>query len=160
MSEPDSNTAPKNPRRFPFPPAIPAAGLLLSWGIQKLWPIKVSWPGWTRWLGLALVPFPLLLAGWAVVTFRRHRTTVNPRGDSRQLVSGGPFRYTRNPMYVSLMLLYLGLTLALRMPWGLVLLIPVFLALNFVVIVPEEKYLRSRFGNDYDSYKQRVRRWV
>jgi protein-S-isoprenylcysteine O-methyltransferase Ste14 len=128
--------------------------------MQKLWPIGISWPAWTRWAGLALVALALLLVSWAIMTFGRHATTVHPRGASNQLVNSGPFRYTRNPMYVSLMLLYLGLTLALRMPWGLVLVIPVFLALNFVVIVPEEKYLSSRFGNDYDLYKQRVRRWV
>jgi protein-S-isoprenylcysteine O-methyltransferase Ste14 len=85
---------------------------------------------------------------------------VNPLGEVRAVVRSGPFRYTRNPMYLSLILLYLGGTLAFRLAWGLLFLVPVFLALHFGVIVPEEQHLDSKFGSDYAEYKRRVRRWV
>jgi protein-S-isoprenylcysteine O-methyltransferase Ste14 len=149
-----------DPRRFPFPPAIPVIALLLSWGMQKIWPLELDWPRWARWAGWVLFTTPYLLAAWGVITFRRHHTAVDPLGEVKTVVSSGPFRYTRNPMYLSLILLYLGATLAFRLTWGLLFLIPVFLALHFGVIVPEERHLESKFGSDYAEYKRRVRRWI
>ena len=75
------------------------------------------------------------------------------------IVATGPFRFTRNPMYLSLLVLYVGATFAFRLPWALVLLVPVFLALHFGVIIPEEQYLEATFGEPYRSYRRRVRRW-
>jgi protein-S-isoprenylcysteine O-methyltransferase Ste14 len=149
-----------DPRKFPFPPAIPAAALLLAWTVERLVPLPLPWPAWTRWAGWVLLTVPVLLAIWASSIFRRHRTTVHPRGQSTQIVTAGPFRYTRNPMYLSLVLLYLGGTLVLHLTWGLILLPAVFLSLHLGVILPEERYLASRFGPDYDQYKHRVRRWI
>jgi protein-S-isoprenylcysteine O-methyltransferase Ste14 len=149
-----------DPRRFPFPPAIPVIALLASWGLGQVWPIAVPWPNWTFWAGLALFTLPHLLGIWAHRTFLRHRTTVNPRGDVAEIMTDGPFRYTRNPMYLSLMPLYVGGSLLFRLPWAWILLLPVFVVLNFGVIVPEEKYLEAKFGAKYLRYKQRVRRWL
>jgi protein-S-isoprenylcysteine O-methyltransferase Ste14 len=96
----------------------------------------------------------------AVLTFRRHRTAVNPRGTVTTIVASGPFRYTRNPMYLGLLVLYVGVTLVMRWPWAAALLVPVFLALHFGVIRPEEQHLETAFGESYRSYRQRVRRWL
>jgi len=63
-------------------------------------------------------------------------------------------------MYVTLLVTYIGGTFAFRLPWALLLLLPVFLLLQFVVIIPEEKYLESNFGEEYISYKRAVRRWL
>jgi protein-S-isoprenylcysteine O-methyltransferase Ste14 len=150
----------RDPRKFPFPPAIPIVALLLSWGAGRLWPIDVNWPAWSQWIGWALVIAACGLALSAVRTFRRHRTTVNPLARATTIVASGPFRYTRNPMYVSLLALHVGGMLAFRLPWAAILLVPVFLALNFGVIAPEEKYLASEFGEPYRLYQQRVRRWL
>ena len=125
----------------------------------RLWPMEVNWPAWSRWLGWALCVTPLLLAFSAARTFRRHHTVVNPLGAVTTIVASGPFRHTRNPMYLSLLLLYVGGTLAFRLPWAGVLFVPVFLALHFGVIIPEEKYLEGAFGEAYRLYRQRVRRW-
>jgi protein-S-isoprenylcysteine O-methyltransferase Ste14 len=149
-----------DPRKFPFPPAIPIVALLLSWGVGRLWPIDVSWPAWFRWTGWVLVITALVLAVSAVRAFRRHHTAVNPRGQVTTMVASGPFRYTRNPMYLSLLVLYVGGLLAFRLPWAAILLVPVFLALHFGVIVPEEKYLGAAFGEPYRLYRQRVGRWL
>ncbi len=147
-------------RRFPFPPAIPVAALLLGWGLGRLWPIDVSWPGWSRWVGWLLLVTMLVPAISALRTFRRHRAAINPLGQATTMVASGPFRYSRNPMYLGLLLLQLGGTLAFRLPWAGILFVPVFLALNFGVIVPEEQYLAATFGEPYALYRKRVRRWL
>ena len=92
-----------DPRRFPFPPAIPVVALLLGWGAGRLWPIDVNWPVWFQWVGWALVIASIVLAASAVRTFRRHHTALNPLGHVTTVVASGPFRYTRNPMYLSLL---------------------------------------------------------
>src|SRR5437867_933895 len=147
----------RDPRRFPFPPAIPIIALLLSWVMGRLWPIDVNWPTWTRWVGSALFLTAPVLALSAVRTFRRHHTAVNPLGEVTTIVGVGPFRYTRNPMYLSLLVLHLGGMLSFRLPWAAVLFVPVFLALHFGVIIPEERHLETTFGEQYRLYKQRVR---
>jgi protein-S-isoprenylcysteine O-methyltransferase Ste14 len=154
------NRSAADPRRFPFPPAIPVVALLLAWGIGRQWPIDVNWPAWFQWVGWALVIASVVLAVSAVRTFRRHHTALNPLGQVTTVVASGPFRYTRNPMYLGLLLLHIGGTLAFRLPWAAILLVPVFLALQFGVIVPEEAYLAAAFGEPYRLYRQRVRRWL
>jgi protein-S-isoprenylcysteine O-methyltransferase Ste14 len=147
-------------RRFPFPPGIPLLGLLLGWALGRVWPIPIHWPAWTRWLGWILFVAPFFAAVWAARTFRRHHTVVDPRGDVTTIVTSGPFRFSRNPMYVSVLLIYLGATLAFRLAWAAILLLPVFLALHYLVVIPEERYLRARFGAEYALYVRRVRRWL
>jgi protein-S-isoprenylcysteine O-methyltransferase Ste14 len=149
-----------DPRRFPFPPAIPIAALLLSWLAGRLWPIPVTWPAWTAWVGWTLLTVPFAVAAAAIAMFRRHHTPVNPRGHVTMIVAEGPFRFTRNPMYVSLLLSYLGGMLAFRLPWAALFLVLVFLALDYGVIRPEEQHLEAAFGDPYILYKRRVRRWL
>ena len=154
---PDAAT---DPRRFPVPPAIPGVGLLLGWLLGKLWPVHLPLPAWTRWIEWPLFVIAPCIAIWAMVTFRRHKTVVDPRGRVTAIVTAGPFRFTRNPMYVSLVLLYIAGTLAIGNTWTALLLVPVFLALHYGVIVPEERYLQATFGEQYTAYQRRVRRWI
>ncbi len=149
-----------DPRKFPFPPGIAIAGLLLGWGLGAIRPIHIAWPEWTRWLGWFLFIAPWLLAIWAMVTFRRHNTPVHPLGKVATIVTEGPFRYTRNPMYLHLMLVYIGGILAFRLPWSAILLPLVFLALRYGVIAREERHLQAVFGEQYADYCRRVRRWL
>ncbi len=148
-----------DPRKFPFPPLIPIAALLASWGLQQVWPLPVIWPHWFFWIGLFLFIVPYTLTIWAFRTFRRHHTVVNPRGDVSAIVTSGPFRYTRNPMYLTLVIVYVGGGFLFGLPWALLLLPLVFLALQFGVIIPEEKYLTAKFGEPYHYYKAHVHRW-
>jgi len=155
-----TSNAPTDPRKFPFPPGIPIVGLLLSWGLGRIWPITISWSAWSRWLGLTLFILPFGLAIWGSRTFGRHGTVVKPTGDTTQVVTSGPFQYTRNPMYLSLVVIYLGGMLLFRLPWALVFLVPLIMALHFGITLPEEKYLESKFGENYLAYKRQVRRWL
>lgn len=149
-----------DPRKFPVPPAIPAAGLLLGWLVGKVWPLPLLLPAWTQWIKWPLFVIAPCIVIWAVMTFRRHNTVVDPRGRVVTIVSSGPFSYTRNPMYVALMLLYIAAGLAIGNVWVMILVAPVFLALHYGVIIPEERYLRSAFGAQYTEYQGRVRRWI
>jgi len=100
------------------------------------------------------------LAVSAVLLFRRQRTPIDPRGTVTHVVNIGPYAFTRNPMYVSLMLVYIGATLGFALPWAVVGLVPVFLALHYGVIVPEEQYMLANFGEEYRRYTQNVPRWL
>src|SRR5260370_3528327 len=148
--------APTDPRKFPFPPGIPAVGLLIGWLLGQLWPITVPLPAWAAWIEWPLFIIGPCLAIWAVLTFRRHNTVVDPRGKVVTIVTGGPFRFTRNPMYVALMLLYVAGTLAIGTVCAAILVGPVLLALNSGVIVPAERYLTTLFGDQSPAYKSRA----
>jgi protein-S-isoprenylcysteine O-methyltransferase Ste14 len=101
-----------------------------------------------------------IIAGWGLLTFRRARTTTVPGRTSAQLVTWGPYRFTRNPMYVGLAIAYLGEAIILRQIWPLVLL-PLTLAyVNWVVIPLEQRKLTEVFGEEYTRYQTRVRRWI
>jgi protein-S-isoprenylcysteine O-methyltransferase Ste14 len=149
-----------DPRRFPFPPAIPVVALVASFLIGLLLPLPLHRPHWAMWPGLVLLVAPVLFAFWATRVFRRHGTPVNPLGKVTGVVDDGPFAVTRNPMYLSLMVVYVGGALLFDLAWAWVLLVPVFLALHLGVILPEERYLAATFGEPYLRYRARVRRWI
>jgi protein-S-isoprenylcysteine O-methyltransferase Ste14 len=154
------SAASDDPRKFPFPPGIPFIALIASWALGRVWPIALGWPSWTRPVGWILLTVPWAFAIWAIRVFRRHHTPVDPRGNVTVIVDSGPFQYSRNPMYVTLMTVYIGGTFAFHLAWGFVLLIPVFLALHFGVILREERHLIAKFGDPYRQYLQLVRRWL
>lgn len=131
-------------------------GLLLEW----LRPTRLlSWP-----LAVA-VGAAMLLCGVAgliaaIRTLWRAQTSVDPYKATTALVTGGLFRFSRNPIYVSDTLLYLGVSLALNAWWALALTPVLVWMLHAGVITREEKYLEHKFGGDYLRYKRQVRRWL
>ncbi len=102
----------------------------------------------------------LALDGWAMLLFRGARTSVVPMKPTTALVTSGPYRVTRNPMYVGMAFLYVGLALALGVIWSLAFLPVVLLVVDRVVIAREESYLEAKFAEEYHEYKKRVRRWM
>jgi protein-S-isoprenylcysteine O-methyltransferase Ste14 len=136
---------------FPF-----VAGLLLHW----MHPVVLLPRSITAPLGVVLVALGLALAGAAMIAFRRARTSPIPVKPTTAIVETGPYRFTRNPMYVGLTLLYLGLTLWVGSLWPLLLLPVALFALQRFVIAREERYLEAKFGDQYLRYKARVRRWI
>ena len=114
--------------------------------------------GW-RWSGLVLV-----VAGVAlIITSRRTmlaaETNINPFKPTTSIVRTGPFRFTRNPLYLAMTLIYLGLTLLANTWWCFPLLVPVLLLIHFGVVKREERYLERKFGDSYREYQSRVRRY-
>jgi protein-S-isoprenylcysteine O-methyltransferase Ste14 len=110
--------------------------------------------------GGALFVIGALIAGWGLMTFRKARTTTVPGERSAQLVTWGPYRFTRNPMYVGLTVAYLGEAGMLHHVWPVVLLPLVLAYVNWIVIPLEESRLSEVFGAEYAQYQARVRRWI
>jgi protein-S-isoprenylcysteine O-methyltransferase Ste14 len=146
------------------PPVWLAAAFLAGYAIdrrlRRLPLVSQEHEGTTETVGLVLGVVALLIIGAAFVHFFRARATLLPVGKTARLVTGGVFRFTRNPMYLSLTLLYLGLTLMANSIWPLVFL-PIALAVIVGLFIPyEERRMRRLFGDEYDAYRARVRRWL
>lgn len=142
------------------PPLIYIAGLAVG-GVAEL--IRsTSGPPWPISLTIGVVGGLVWLAldGSAMARFRRAGTPVIPFQPSTALVVDGPYRISRNPIYLGMAALYVGLAFLLGIMWALLLLPFVLIAVDRLVIAREEPYLERRFGQDYVEYKKRVRRWV
>ena len=111
-------------------------------------------------LGPLLVVFGILLAAWAAATFLEAGTNVLPHKPSHAVVTSGPFRFSRNPMYVGLVMVTLGAAMIANTVWILILLVPAVLILDRGVIIREEAYLARKFGDPYLGYCRNVRRWL
>ena len=147
---------------FP-PPLLFVLGLGVGWLLHRAWPLLLL-PAGYRAAGLVLGWTGVLLwaglTAWAMATFRRARTAIFPNRPATGVVREGPYRFTRNPMYLAMVLLYVGVSLLMNSGWAL-LLLPLVLALLYVsVIRREERYLAAAFGAEYEAYRARVRRWL
>ena len=143
-------------------PWVFVALYLAGVGLEYVWPtqrIIAKLPG-VRLVGAALFCIGAVLAGWGLLAFRRARTTTVPGQASTQLVTSGAHRLSRNPMYVGLILAYVGEAGILRQVWPILLLPLIVAYLNWVVIPVEEGKLMEAFGEAYQQYRARVRRWL
>jgi protein-S-isoprenylcysteine O-methyltransferase Ste14 len=161
-----SSPTPDTPGVRVLPPLIYAGLFVLGYVLHRPVPLRL-WgggagdvPARARLVGWALVGAGVLLAAGAAWLFRRAGTTPNPTRPTTALVLGGPYRFTRNPMYVGLGLCYLGATLLANTAWPLLLLPALIILVQRWVIVPEEAYLERKFGAEYRAYRARVRRWL
>jgi protein-S-isoprenylcysteine O-methyltransferase Ste14 len=158
---PDASSPPHAGVAYP-PPLLYVVGLAVGVGLHRWRPWPITAGASTARMTLAI----LCLLAWAAIflgaltTFRRARTTMIPNRPATALVSDGPYRFTRNPMYVSLVALYLAVTLFVDSWWPLVLLPVVMLAVDRMVIAREERYLGAAYPTEYSAYRARVRRWL
>ena len=102
----------------------------------------------------------MLLLVWFERAMRRADTPTNPYKPVEHIATGGPFRYTRNPGYLSMAMIYAGIATIANALWALLLLPVALLAIRRGVIEREEDYLERKFGEEYLRYKARVRRWI
>lgn len=147
--------------RFP-PPFIYLGALLL--GLAAEWFVTFRSFGIDWWL-LVATGAPLFVAGAAVMLaaagqFRRLGTNVRLSQPTTAIATTGPYRWTRNPMYLGMALIYAGLAIGLDGPIAFALLPLVLIAIQTQVIAREERYLETKFGDDYRRYKAEVRRWL
>jgi protein-S-isoprenylcysteine O-methyltransferase Ste14 len=147
-------------KRRIVPPVWVLLALLASLALHHWLPlVRLLRPPWT-WSGAVLILAALLLAPSAIRLFRRAGTPVIPFERSTTLVTSGVYRYTRNPMYLGLTLLLLGVA-ALQGSLGAFLPVPLFvLIIQKRFIEGEERFLTEIFGEQYRSYQRRVRRWL
>ena len=137
------------------------AGLLM--GLIAVATPPLAWSPTLRWGGAAAaILLGAITALVGVFTFRRARTTVNPMRPeaASSLVANGIYRYTRNPMYLGMLLVLIGWAVYLARPWALLVLPAFVVYMNRFQIGPEERALEAIFGAEFDAYRNRVRRWL
>lgn len=144
------------------PPLIYVAGIVIGWLLQRWRPLPITaGPSMARMI-CAVLALAIYFAffGPAFAAFRRAHTSIIPNRPASAFVTTGPYRVTRNPMYVSLVALYLAVTLFMDSWWPVALLPLVVLAVDRLVIAREERYLGGAFPAEYAAYRSRVRRWL
>jgi protein-S-isoprenylcysteine O-methyltransferase Ste14 len=148
-----------NPGVVAPPPLMYAGALAIGLVVHRFFPVKCL-PGAARLLGRALMSLSGILALSAFFEMRQAGTHVDPRQPATALVTQGPFRLTLNPLYLSLTLLYADIALMVNSLWAILLLPGALIMIRYGVINREERYLERTFGEQYLSYKAKVRRWV
>lgn len=146
------------------PPLIFIGFLVVGLGLSVVRPLPIvggALPIGVRVaLGAAFMLAGIALAVAGFLVFRRAGTDVRPDRPSTALVTTGPFGWSRNPLYLSQSLVYIGIALAADSAWALALLVPTLIVIRYGVIAHEEAYLERRFGDTYRRYRARVRRWL
>lgn len=143
-----------------LPPLIYGTALGLGLLIHFIFPIQFLPGKIATWLGILLILISIPIAGSAFRALGRSETTFDTRKSTTAIVTDGAFRYSRNPMYLSMTLLYLGITSLVNSLWVLLLVLPLLVMIQRGVIEREERYLERKFGEEYLRYKEQVRRWI
>lgn len=142
------------------PPLLYLASILAGAGLQALRPLPFVPPGLARGIGIPLVAGALILFVLSMREFRRARTTVRPDRPTTTIIQTGPYRLSRNPVYLAMTLLHLGVAVWANSLWLLVTLALTLGVMSAGVIAREERYLERKFGDAYRAYKENVRRWL
>jgi protein-S-isoprenylcysteine O-methyltransferase Ste14 len=133
------------------------AGLALQWIVaMPFMPAAVP----AGWIGGAVFVAALAVFAWAIVTITRAGSNVPTNMPTTAIVETGPYRFTRNPIYLGMCLGLVGLAIAFNNLWLLGMLVPFVLVIRYGVVAREEAYLERKFGDAYRDYRTRVRRWL
>jgi protein-S-isoprenylcysteine O-methyltransferase Ste14 len=133
------------------------AGLALNWLVPVPF-LPAALP--TGWLGAMVFVLALTLGVWAIVTMTRAGSNVPTNRPTTTIVESGPYRFTRNPIYLGMFLGLIGLAIAFDNLWLLMMLAPFALVIRYGVVAREEAYLERKFGDVYRGYRSRVPRWL
>jgi len=133
------------------------AGLALNWLVPLPF-LPADLPA--GWLGAMVIVLALALFAWAIVTITRAGSNVPTNRPTTTIVEAGPYRFTRNPVYLGMFLGLIGLAIAFENLWLLMMLVAFALVIRYGVVPREEAYLERKFGNVYRGYRSRVRRWL
>ena len=141
------------------PPAIYLTAIVTGLGLHFAWPIPFV-PSLAMPFGALIAAFAVMLFIWSIRTFHSAGTPVPGNRPTTAIVRVGPYRFSRNPIYLAFSLFQTGIALGVNDAWILVTLLPAISVMSFVVIPREECYLEARFGEEYARYKASVRRWL
>ena len=160
MAETIEATAADSPGVIARPPFLYLGAFLVALVVHWFAPLPIVATAAARVVGVLLVVVAFAAARWGRRTMLAAGTNINPTKPATTIVTSGPFRFSRNPLYLRLTLLYIGLTLVANTWWGIVLLAPLHAAMHFGVVLREERYLERKFGDSYRAYRSRVRRYM
>lgn len=149
-----------NINRYIHPPLVMLAHLLAAFLLNWLLPLPIASPKFSDWTGYLLVFVGLGFAFSAVSQLGKMHTTLDPHGSVSVIVMSGPYRFSRNPIYLGFVCVLIGLPLAVGNYWGAALSPLLMGSFYQLVIKHEEAYLEGKFQDVYTSYKSRVRRWL
>ena len=153
-------TPPDRPDVVAFPGMLYALAFATAYGLNLAWPLPFLPPAVARLAGAGLGIVGAILILWGIASMRRAQTNIYPSLPAMALVTAGPFRFTRNPLYLALAILYLGLTAEFNTAWGLAVFVPLAIVMHYGVILREERYLERKFGQPYRDYCAKVRRYL
>ena len=153
-------TSADNPGVFVLPPLLYGFALVVVLALRWFWPMPIFGHAMALWSGLALIVLAIAIAIWGRRTMHAAGTNISPLRPATAIVTTGPFRFSRNPLYLALTLLYFGVTLAFNTWWGIVVLIPLLIVMHCGVVLREERYLEQKFGATYRQYHSTVRRYL
>lgn len=145
------------------PPLIFLSGLVLGWMVHRLYPVYLLPPEYlniSRISGVFLIISGLAAIITAKVRMQRAKTNIEPWKPTTAIITDGIYSYTRNPVYIAMVVIFLGVELIFNSLWFAPFLVLVLLAVHYGVILREERYLENKFGEEYLSYKRSVRRWI
>ncbi len=143
-----------------FPPLVFALTVGAAFGADRLVPFKVVPDDIQLWLGLVVIGIFICLAVWAAVQFYVHRTTIHVSHAASHLMTSGPYRVSRNPVYLAMLGTSLGIGIAADLIWMVPFLALAVLYMQRHVIDLEEAFLEAKFGDEYRAFKAQVRRWI
>lgn len=150
----------RSARPVPPPPLVYLAFIGCAWGLARAVPLDLPSHEMTAYVGWVMIGMGVLLMGFAALEMHRHRTTINPYGIPSSLLQSGPFRFSRNPIYLADTLIYCGIAFLLASLWPWLLLPLLIVCMQRTVIEREEHLLKRLFGDEYRTYLRRVRRWL
>lgn len=160
LTRPPGSRPPPPPGLIPSIPPLPfLVAIVLGFVAQSFVPLDVG-GAMVRIGGIVLGVMAVLLFGWAERTMSAAGTHATPRSPNTALVTSGPFRFSRNPIYVAYALFTVAILLVANSAWGLVLVPFAVIAADRLVIPDEEARLWDTFGDHYDDYRHEVRRWL
>lgn len=160
MTDSDTSLQPDHPDVLIKPPYMFGGALVFSCLLEMFWGGDIfSW-GVQFFLGCIMLASGGVLMAVCLSLFNKNQTNISPHRSTTTLITAGPYRYSRNPIYIGLFLLYAGLCVLFDIAWGYALGFALFYVMNRFVIDREESYLARKFGAEYLDYKIRVRRWL
>jgi protein-S-isoprenylcysteine O-methyltransferase Ste14 len=142
------------------PPILMLIHIIIALLLGKVISLPVNVSSVVRDVGLGLAGLGFLIGILSFNEFRKARTTLDPHGSVKNIVSSGVYRFTRNPIYLGMVCMLIGFPLAFGYVWGIPLVGAFIPLMNKLVIEHEEAYLEKKFGETYTSFKSRVRRWL
>jgi len=147
------------PKVITRPPVIYAFFLMLSFILQYVFYLYVARNFWVVNVGVAMMISGVVIMMIAIRQFKAAGTSYEVSVPSKVLITDGLYQHSRNPIYVALTLVYLGIGFTLNNLWTVIFILPILMAVHVGVIFPEEEYLKKKFGRKYTNYFKQTRRW-
>ena len=149
-----------HPKVLMPPPVFFLIHLVIGFSINYLLPLQIVADGGRLKSGFIFMGLSLILFVWSVATFKKFRNDPNPYVEDKLVITSGPYRFTRNPIYMAMIIFVVGTGILFNNWWIVLLVVPSLIILSEKIVKKEEEYLTEKFGEEYREYRRKVRRWL